>query len=142
GLISRPPQRLPRARLLPLGIALIALRGTSVAGPHERPELGMKRDRIAAVLRLAVQVGHDNDRELEPLGLVDRHQADARAFLLGGGRLLFPWGIREKVAKPRHEVAERESSLAVKRSRHSNDLARVGPLAVAQGFAEQSGLEP
>ena len=44
-------------------------------------------DEIGARRRLVLELGHDHDRKLQPLGLMDREDVDGVVVGLGGGRL-------------------------------------------------------
>ena len=54
------------------------------------PSSGCKAAIGAAEARLAIEIGHDDERELEALGVVDRHQANdvGRFGQRGGERFL------------------------------------------------------
>ena len=44
-------------------------------------------DEVGARRRLVLELGHDHDRKLEPLGLMDREDADGVVVGFRGGRL-------------------------------------------------------
>ena len=113
--------------------------GLVVAGRADQgAEVGIEGDGAWFAGGLAVEVRQDDDREFQPLGLVDRHQADAPPFLLGGRRLLLPRGTLEVGAEPGDEVGQREAPLAVEPPGQADELPHVRPLAGAQGLAEQA----
>ena len=62
---------------------------------HERAEFVVERGVGAIEARLAVEIGDDDERELEALCAVDRHQAnDVGRFGAGGGqRFLGRWAM-------------------------------------------------
>ena len=63
---------------------------SSVGLRHERAELGVERGGGGRSSRRAIEIGHDDERELEALGVVDRHQANdvGRFGQRGGERFL------------------------------------------------------
>src|SRR5450432_1495938 len=74
-------------------------------------EFGVEGDTGHLARTLAVEVGQDDDRKFEPLRLVNRHEPNNFAFLVGRGCLCLPRGRLEIRAEPDDEVGQGEPAL-------------------------------
>src|SRR6185312_2490610 len=97
----------------------------------------MDRDQAVARYARSVQVGDDDDRELQPLRLVDRHQTHAGPLLVAGRGLLFSGRIVAMSPELSDEIGEQEPALAIEIARHRHELSRVCQLPWTQELADQ-----
>ena len=109
--------------------------------PDERPEPRGERDPAPDHVVLAVQIRDDDDRKFEPLGLMNRHESDARSFLLGGRRLFFSRRVAEVGAQAGDEIGEGEPAARVVPPRQAHELPRVGSFPSSERLAGERCLE-
>ena len=88
-------------------------------------------------MRLASQVRHDDERKLQPLGLVDGHQPHdvLDSGSTGGGGLFRLVG--DELRQLIDEIRQREDARLIKRPGLIDQFAQVGQLPLAEEFCQQ-----
>ena len=112
--------------------------------PARQPDGAQPARRVEVSLRLvaaelAADVGEDHDRELEPLGLVHGHQANAVGALLENRRLRRLRAIG-RLPQLVDEPSEREAALGFVLARELGDLQHVGQHLLAAAPQHEAGV--
>ena len=105
---------------------------------HERAELGISAARRRAECRRAIQIGHDHQRKLEALGVVDRHQANhvGRFGQRGGERFLRLLG--DELGELRDEAVEVDDAAWSAARARSMSLCRLASLRSPRNSASST----
>ena len=87
-----------------------------------------------------VEIGDDDDRKLEPFGLMNRHQADdVRVFRVGRGQRFVGLSGHE-LGQLRDVVGQSQEPALLEAVRLLDELTQIRELSLSEKLAEQHGV--